>query len=93
VLTLYSGIELIPKRGNQIFANNKYRIAYNNKKNNDKRKVLAEFNKSQTKIERFDREVDMSSWEITNHSYSYLNRLKRHNLETFHYWFKTLEVL
>lgn len=40
----YSSIEFIPKRTNQIFANNKYRIAYNNKKNNDKRKLLAEFN-------------------------------------------------
>jgi len=37
----YSGIEFIPKRSNQIFANSGCRIAYHNNRNNDKRKELA----------------------------------------------------
>jgi len=41
----YSGVEFVPKRTNQVFANGKYRIAYNNQKNNSKRKHLASINK------------------------------------------------
>jgi hypothetical protein len=41
----YSGIEFVPKRTNQVYAYAKYREDYNNKKNNEKRKVLNEFNK------------------------------------------------
>ena len=47
--------------------------------------------KNQTEIERFDRNNDMKSWLISDHSYSALNKLKKHNLEAFHYWYKTLE--
>jgi hypothetical protein len=37
----YSGIEFIPKRSNQIFADSECRIAYHNDKNNAKRRKLA----------------------------------------------------
>ena len=47
--------------------------------------------KNQTEIERFDRNTDMRSWVISDHKYSALNKLKKHNLEAFHYWYKTLE--
>ncbi|MCK8480951.1 hypothetical protein [Psychroserpens algicola] len=41
----YSGVEFAPKRTNQVFANDRYRIAYHNQKNNSKRKRLASINK------------------------------------------------
>ncbi|MAB49341.1 MAG: hypothetical protein CMC05_11990 [Flavobacteriaceae bacterium] len=37
----YCGVEFVPKRSNQIFNNSVCRIAYNNKRNNAKRKELA----------------------------------------------------
>lgn len=46
---------------------------------------------NQTSIDRFDKSVDMKSWMITDSSYNFLNRLKKHNLEAFHYWYKTIE--
>ncbi len=42
-------------------------------------------------IERFDKTVDMGDWIINDHYYSGLNRLKKHNLEAFHYWYKIFE--
>ncbi len=42
-------------------------------------------------IERFDKSADMKSWNINMPKYSVLNKLKKHNLEAFHYWYKTLE--
>lgn len=53
--------------------------------------IVKKIERNQTSIDRFDKTVDMSSWTITDHSYSALNRLKKHNLEAFHYWYKTLE--
>jgi len=47
--------------------------------------------KDQTEIERFDKDNDMKDWVISDHNYSALNKLKKHNLEAFHYWHKTLE--
>ncbi len=41
----YSGEEFIPKRTNHIYACEENRIAFNNDKNNDKRKKLAPINK------------------------------------------------
>ncbi len=41
----YSGIEFTPKRSNQVFANKECRIAFNNRKHNEKRKRLAFINK------------------------------------------------
>ena len=41
-----------------------------------------------TKIERFDKKMDMRKWEIKNPKYNNLNRLKKHNVEAFFYWFK-----
>lgn len=42
-------------------------------------------------IERFDKGIDMKSWVIYNHDFSGLNKLKKHNLEAFFYWYKILE--
>jgi len=53
--------------------------------------IVKQIERNQTNIERFDRTIDMSSWVITDNNYSALNRLKKHNLEAFHYWYKTLE--
>jgi hypothetical protein len=41
----YSGVEFVPKRTNQVFSNDKYRIAHNNQKSNSKRKRLSAINK------------------------------------------------
>lgn len=41
----YSGVEFVPKRTNQIFLNSECRIAYNNRKHNEKRKHLAFINR------------------------------------------------
>lgn len=45
-----------------------------------------------TKIDRFDKKIDMRKWEIKNSEYNNLNRLKKHNLEAFFYWFKIFNV-
>ncbi len=42
-------------------------------------------------IDKFDDSIDMSSWVISDHQYSRLNKLKKHNLEAFHYWHRTIE--
>lgn len=47
--------------------------------------------RNQTKIERFDKDIDMKDWVISDHSYSALNKLKKHNLEAFYYWYLTIE--
>lgn len=39
------------------------------------------------KPKRFSIDIDI----ITEHNYSFLNRLKKHNLEAFHYWYKITE--
>jgi hypothetical protein len=53
--------------------------------------IAKQIEKKLTSIEKFDRNVNMISWTITNHSYSALNKLKKHNLEAFHYWYYILE--
>lgn len=53
--------------------------------------IAKQIEKNKTNIERFDKAADMSSWIITDHNYSFLNRLKKHNLEAFHYWHKITE--
>jgi predicted nucleotidyltransferase component of viral defense system len=42
-------------------------------------------------IERFDKLIDMKSWVISDHHFSALNKLKKHNLEAFYYWYKTIQ--
>ena len=54
--------------------------------------IAKQIEKNQTNIERFDKTTDMTTWKITDHNYSALNKLKKHNLEAFHYWYHTLEV-
>ena len=45
-----------------------------------------------SEIERFDKEIDMRSWIISDHQFSGLNKLKKHNLEAFYYWYKLFEL-
>ncbi|NQU34861.1 MAG: nucleotidyl transferase AbiEii/AbiGii toxin family protein [Bacteroidetes bacterium] len=54
--------------------------------------IAKQIERNQTSIERFDKAVDMTSWKIADHNYSALNKLKKHNLEAFHYWYKIMEV-
>lgn len=42
-------------------------------------------------IERFDKSISMSDWVISNHHFSALTKLKKHNLEAFYYWYKAFE--
>jgi len=46
--------------------------------------------RNQTKIDRFDKNIDMKDWVISDHNYSALNKLKKHNLEAFYYWYLSL---
>ena len=52
--------------------------------------IAKKIERNQTNIERFDKTVDMSIWKITDPNFSALNKLKKHNLEAFHYWYQTL---
>jgi len=51
--------------------------------------LAKQIEKNRTVIEKFDRNSDMSNWKIEDHNYSGLNKLKKHNLEAFHYWYHT----
>ncbi|WP_281990927.1 nucleotidyl transferase AbiEii/AbiGii toxin family protein [Aquimarina aggregata] len=42
-------------------------------------------------LEMFDNSVDMNDWVISDHHFSALNKLKKHNLEAFYYWHKAFE--
>ncbi len=53
--------------------------------------LAKQIEKKLTVIEKFDRSINMVSWTITNHNYSGLNKLKKHNLEAFHYWYHTVK--
>ncbi|MEE9361628.1 MAG: nucleotidyl transferase AbiEii/AbiGii toxin family protein [Cellulophaga sp.] len=53
--------------------------------------IAKQIENNQTSIDRFDKSANMKSWGITDSNYSFLNRLKKHNLEAFHYWYKTIE--
>lgn len=55
--------------------------------------IVKQIEKNKIDIERFDKSVDMKSWIINDPNYSFLNKLKKHNLEAFHYWYKTLQEL
>lgn len=53
--------------------------------------IAKQIERDKNDIERFDKSVDMKSWIIKDHNYSFLNRLKKHNLQAFHYWYKTFQ--
>lgn len=54
--------------------------------------IVSKLEKDEESIELFNPEVDMKDWVISDHNYSALNKLKKHNLEAFYYWYKTLEA-
>ncbi len=41
-------------------------------------------------IERFNNDIDMRDWTIIQTDYNKLNKLKKHNIEAFYYWYKAL---
>jgi len=53
--------------------------------------IAKQIERKNTIINRFDRSADMKSWNINTLKYAVLNKLKKHNLEAFHYWYKILE--
>lgn len=53
--------------------------------------IVKQIERNNIAIDRFNASADMGSWVISDYSYSALNKLKKHNLEAFHYWYKTLE--
>jgi len=50
--------------------------------------IVKQIELNNTEIDRFDKKIDMSKWEIKNPRYNNLNRLKKHNIEAFFYWYK-----
>ncbi|RDY57837.1 hypothetical protein [Flagellimonas nanhaiensis] len=54
--------------------------------------IVSKLEKDEESLELFNPEVDMKDWIISDHNYSALNKLKKHNLEAFYYWYKTLEA-
>lgn len=50
--------------------------------------IVKQIEKNSTEIEHYDQGADMTEWVIGEHYYSGLNKLKKHNLEAFHYWHK-----
>ncbi|WP_024772738.1 nucleotidyl transferase AbiEii/AbiGii toxin family protein [Aquimarina macrocephali] len=42
-------------------------------------------------LETFDKSIDMNDWAISDHHFSALNKLKKHNLEAFYYWYKVFK--
>jgi hypothetical protein len=46
-----------------------------------------------TAFQKYDQDNDMSSWKIKLEDFLRLNRLKKHNTEAFHYWYKTIQLL
>lgn len=52
--------------------------------------IVKQIENNKTDIDRFDRTVDMKDWKITHPKFLRLNRLKKQNIEAFHYWYKGL---
>lgn len=48
--------------------------------------------KGAKKIERFDAAEQIADWEIKDHSMIKLNKLKKANMEAFHYWYRALNL-
>jgi NADH dehydrogenase FAD-containing subunit len=53
--------------------------------------IAKQIERNKSNIERFDKTADMKSWIIKDSNYALLNRLKKHNLEAFHYWYHVIE--
>ena len=68
----YSKEEFIPKRSNQIYAKPEYRIAFNNQRGNDKRKLLAPKNK----LLKNNREILKSILELNSKGIVHVEYLK-----------------
>jgi hypothetical protein len=49
--------------------------------------------KKSDQIERFQKNIDLSSWVITNQAYNKLNKLKKTNPEAFYNFFQALKLL
>lgn len=64
----YCGGEFIQKRSNQIFDIDKCRTDYNNKKNNDKRKLLASINKPLLK------NFDVCNWIVGDEPFKIVHK-------------------
>ena len=45
------------------------------------------------KIDRFEKNLDISVWTITNQDFNKLNKLKKTNPEAFYYFFRALTLL
>jgi len=52
--------------------------------------IAKQIENNNTNIDRFDKAADMKDWKITQPKFLRLNRLKKQNLEAFHYWYKGL---
>lgn len=53
--------------------------------------IAKRIEKSLRDITRFDKAAKMADWVINDYSYTRLNKLKKHNLEAFHYWYQIFE--
>ena len=52
--------------------------------------LSSKLNSDLANIEHYDKSIDMKTWVISDHQFSALNKLKKHNLEAFFYWYKSL---
>jgi hypothetical protein len=43
-------------------------------------------------LEKYDRDLDMGAWEITDKEFSDFNGYKYSNPEAFYYWFKAIQI-
>lgn len=52
--------------------------------------IAKKIEKNNAIIERFVNDIDMTDWTIIQPNFNILNKLKKHNLEAFFYWYKAL---
>jgi hypothetical protein len=52
--------------------------------------IVKKMEKDDTSIELFTNDIDMRDWTIKQTHFNKLNKLKKHNLEAFYYWYKAL---
>ncbi len=52
--------------------------------------IAKQIEKDDTSIEQFANDIDMTDWTIIQTELNKLNKLKKHNLEAFYYWYKAL---
>ncbi len=53
--------------------------------------LTSKINADSFSLEMFDNSLGMKNWVISDHHFSALNKLKKHNLEAFYYWYKAFE--